>query len=147
MKRSELTEKILAATGRFEPRAVALARPLKNQHDMNIQESIKRHRTDRSPKVEPPISRSDALVRSAGELSDHPIAGIFPLLAGPELRQLAESISESGLLEPIVLYQGALTRCAPRPDPPRISISNEPFSVNGSRTSFSPKYWAYADLA
>lgn len=41
-------------------------------------------------------------------LQDHPIASIFPLLAEPELAELAESIKWDGVQVPIVLYEGKI---------------------------------------
>lgn len=38
----------------------------------------------------------------------HPAAELFPLLAGTELQALADDIQEHGLLQPVVLYEGAV---------------------------------------
>lgn len=42
------------------------------------------------------------------ELEFHPVASIFPLLAGDDFRALVEDIRENGQLEPIWTYQGQI---------------------------------------
>lgn len=39
-------------------------------------------------------------------LSNHPAADLFPMLAQPELRQLADDIKNNGLMDAVVLFQG-----------------------------------------
>jgi len=41
-------------------------------------------------------------------LTFHPLAKLFPLIATPELDELADDIKENGLREPIVLYDGKI---------------------------------------
>jgi ParB-like chromosome segregation protein Spo0J len=41
-------------------------------------------------------------------MKDHPIAGLFPLLAPTELNELAESIQRSGQRDDIVLFEGLI---------------------------------------
>lgn len=41
-------------------------------------------------------------------MKDHPIAGLFPLLAEPELKELAESIQRSGQREDVILFEGLI---------------------------------------
>ena len=50
----------------------------------------------------------DKFMLIARQFSDHPIAGIFPLLAEPELKALSESIAENGLKVPITLFEGKI---------------------------------------
>lgn len=43
---------------------------------------------------------------SVDQLSDHPIAALFPLLDDVDMRSLADDIAAHGLVEPITLYEG-----------------------------------------
>lgn len=43
-----------------------------------------------------------------GQLEDHPIAGIFPLMGAKELDELTEAIKRSGQRETIVLHEGKI---------------------------------------
>ena len=42
------------------------------------------------------------------KLQSHEYANIFPILNETDARQLAESIKENGLLQPVILYEGRL---------------------------------------
>lgn len=41
-------------------------------------------------------------------MKHHPLASIFPMLAGDELNALADDIAANGLKEPVVLYEGMI---------------------------------------
>jgi N6-adenosine-specific RNA methylase IME4 len=43
---------------------------------------------------------------SVDQLSDHPIAALFPLLDDVDMRSLADDIAAHGLIDPITLYEG-----------------------------------------
>jgi ParB-like chromosome segregation protein Spo0J len=42
------------------------------------------------------------------DLSFHPLAEIFPLIEGTEFQELVTSIKESGQLDPIITFEGAI---------------------------------------
>jgi ParB-like nuclease domain len=42
------------------------------------------------------------------DLAFHPLADVFPLIGGDELRELAEDIKANGLIEPLTLYEGKI---------------------------------------
>lgn len=43
-----------------------------------------------------------------GDLQFHPLANIFPLMEDDDLLELAGSIRDSGLREPVIIYEGAI---------------------------------------
>lgn len=45
---------------------------------------------------------------SVAGFEPHPIANLFPMIAGPELDDLAADIRENGLLEPVVLHEAQI---------------------------------------